>query len=188
MRVLAVFGISGVGKSWLIGRFLETHDLVHAQASALMREAKAKQLQHAVDSEQLRTGAVVDNQVLLVEAFDALRRSETRDIIFDGHNLIDTNDGFVEIPFEVIEALRPSAILVVADEPAAIAARRAADTERVRPARSIEELHDYQQRVMAIAESHAERLGIPFARIRSGELDVFASQILSATSREEDFP
>jgi adenylate kinase len=173
MHITAVFGISGVGKSWLIGQLLEKHDLVHVQASVLMREAKAKLLNRSVDSEELRTGKVVDNQAMLIEAFEALRLEENRDIIFDGHNLIDSDQGFVEIPIEVIKALKPSSIVVIVDDPDAIAARRAADTGRVRPARKAAELQNYQDLVIRIARDHAARLQIPFTKIRSGAMEDF---------------
>lgn len=173
MRVTAVFGISGVGKSWLVGRFVESHDVCHAQASALMREAKAAILDRPVASEELRTGKVVDNQTLLVDAFAALRRRETRDIVFDGHNLIDTEQGFVEIPFDVIAALMPSAIVVIIDDPAAIAARRQADAGRARPSRTVEDLDAYQKQVVTIAHRHAEALSIPFLQVQSGALAEF---------------
>jgi len=39
--VVAVFGLSGVGKSWLISRFIAQNTYAHVQASQLMRGAKA---------------------------------------------------------------------------------------------------------------------------------------------------
>lgn len=173
MKVTAVFGISGVGKSRLIARFSEKHDVFHAQASALMREARAAILDRPVNSEELRTGKVLDNQTLLVEAFDALRRRETRDIMFDGHNLIDTEQGFVEIPFDVIAALTPSVIAVIIDDPAAIATRRQADADRARPNRTIDGLRVYQEQVLTIARRHAEALSVPFFEVKSGALADF---------------
>jgi hypothetical protein len=39
--VVAVFGLSGVDKSWLISRFASAHSVRHVQASQLLRDAKA---------------------------------------------------------------------------------------------------------------------------------------------------
>ena len=67
--VIAVFGLSGVGKSWLISRFAEGHEVLHLQASQLLKDAKAAVSGIVTTSEELRTGPVIDNQALLISAF-----------------------------------------------------------------------------------------------------------------------
>ena len=41
VKVVAVFGVSGVGKSSMISRYASGHAVMHVQASQLLREAKA---------------------------------------------------------------------------------------------------------------------------------------------------
>ncbi|WP_167480912.1 ATP-binding protein [Mesorhizobium waimense] len=178
MRITAVFGISGVGKSRLIGQLAEQHDIIRASASALMAEAKSGQLARPVGSEELRTGNVVDNQAFLIAAFAALRLRESRDIVFDGHNVIDTDEGLVDIPFEVIEALHLTAIVVIVDDPFEIARRRQSDTGRSRPARTAENLANYQERVVSIARDYAARLSVPFITVRSGDAANFTAALV----------
>jgi hypothetical protein len=40
-EVVAVSGLSGVGKSWLVSRYASANAVVHIQASQLLQEAKA---------------------------------------------------------------------------------------------------------------------------------------------------
>jgi adenylate kinase len=67
VQVVAIFGVSGVGKSWLISRFASANPVAHVQASRLLREAKAAIDGRNTTSEQLRTDAVLDNQMLLIQ-------------------------------------------------------------------------------------------------------------------------
>jgi adenylate kinase family enzyme len=59
VKVIAVFGLSGVGKSWLISRFASANPVAHVQASQLLREAKAAISGSVATSEELRIGASV---------------------------------------------------------------------------------------------------------------------------------
>jgi adenylate kinase len=68
-RVVTVFGLSGVGKSWMISRYAAAAYVAHIQASQLMREARAARVGQSVTSEDLRRGPVLDNQRLLTDAF-----------------------------------------------------------------------------------------------------------------------
>src|ERR1700753_345358 len=91
-KVVAVFGLSGVGKSWMISRYVAAENIAHIQASQLMRDASTAGVGKPVTSESLRRGAVLDNQSLLTEAFAKVLAEEARPIIFDGHCLIDAGE------------------------------------------------------------------------------------------------
>jgi hypothetical protein len=75
VQVVAVFGVSGVGKSWLISRFAAANVVAHAEASRLIREAKEAIDGNDTNSEELRKGPILDNQKLLIQAFAALPAS-----------------------------------------------------------------------------------------------------------------
>ena len=165
--VVAMFGLSGVGKGWLARAVCARNPMVlHLEASALLRAALDQ------TGEALRTAAsnvMVDNQRRLAEAFAAVRATEpNRPVLFDGHSVIDNDAGLVDIPAEVIAPLKPDQIVFVADSGAVIAARRLADA-RNRPMRTADNLDRHQAHAQAIAQSYAAGLGVPFTLVGSGD-------------------
>jgi adenylate kinase len=146
VKVAAVFGLSGVGKGWLISRYASSHAVLHIQASQLLCEAKAAISGDVVTSEELRTGAVLDNQQLLTMAFATARANSVIPIIFDGHCLLDSSTQLIEIPAEVMEALSVSGLVFVRGDVQEIVGRRRRDTTRIRPLRSVEEISQHQLR------------------------------------------
>ena len=177
--VIAVFGLSGVGKGWIISGFAKDHEILHLQASQLLKDAKAAAAGTIMTSEELRTGAVIDNQALLIAAFLAAREKAICPILFDGHCLIDGGAQLIEIPVAVIEALAPSGLIFVYDKPDVILRRRAEDCTRVRPIRSADELHDHQERARAICAEYAELLKLDLHFIEAGNVAGFASAAAS---------
>lgn len=165
--VVAMFGLSGVGKGWIARQVCARHPMVlHLEASALLRAALNQ------SGEALRTAAedvMADNQRRLAAAFASARAAEPdRPVLFDGHSVIDNDAGLVDIPAAVIAPLRPDHIVFVADTGAAIASRRAADT-RHRPLRTADDLGQHQARALAMAESYAVTLSVPFDEVQPGE-------------------
>lgn len=168
-NVVTVFGLSGVGKSWLISRYATVSNVAHVQASQLMREARAALVGHVVTSEDLRRGPVLDNQSLLTDAFAKVLATEVRPIIFDGHCLVDVGDQPIEIPVEVIRKLQPAAIMLVYAPANEIVQRRENDISRSRPTRTADALAAQQDRCTAICANYAERLGLRFEQVRAGD-------------------
>jgi adenylate kinase len=172
--VVVVFGISGVGKSWMISRYAARASVAHVQASQLMRDAKAAHVGSSVTSEDLRRGPVLDNRSLLTDAFAKVIASEARPIIFDGHCLVDAGDRVVEIPVDVIRQLKPSGIVLITAPAENIVRRRQSDTSRQRPDRSAEILLAQQDRCVALCTGHAKELGVRFTQVRAGDEPGFA--------------
>lgn len=173
-NVVTVFGLSGVGKSWMISRYAAASDVAHVQAGQLMRDARAALVGHAVTSEDLRRGPVLDNQSLLTDAFAKVLAAEMRPIIFDGHCLVDVGDQLIEIPIEVIRQLQPAGIVFVHAPADEIVQRRESDTSRERPARTADALAAQQDRCLSVCTNYAERLGIRFGQVRAGDECSFA--------------
>lgn len=176
-RVVAVLGISGVGKSTMISAFARLHPSVHgASASALLKQATA-----VTDSESLRTAAasdINDNQQRLIAAFsDLWRRHPERHVIFDGHSLIDNDQGLVIVPNDVFVGLAPNRIVFIEDNAEAILTRRLADANRIRPRRSAEEIAAHQRMAKEAAHGYAVTLAIPFSAIQSGDDQTFAAAL-----------
>jgi adenylate kinase len=181
-KVVTVFGLSGVGKSWMISRYAAAANVAHIQASQLMRDAKAALAGAPVTSEHLRRGPVLDNQSLLTDAFAKVLATEARPIIFDGHSLIDAGEQPIEIPVDVVRRLQPSGIILVHAPTDGIGARRESDGARDRPVRTADTLAAHQDRCVAICSDYAQQLGIKLERVRAGDESRFAeavSQLLS---------
>lgn len=180
-KVVTVFGLSGVGKSWMISRYAASANVAHVQASQLMRDAKAAQVGQAVTSEDLRRGPVLDNQSLLTDAFAKVLASEARPIIFDGHCLVDVGDQLIEIPLEVIRQLQPAGIVLVYTPANEIVQRRQSDTLRERPTRTAAALTAQHNQCVSICTNYAEQLGVIFEQVRAGDergFQQFMSQFL----------
>lgn len=161
-RRIAVLGLSGVGKSTLIARIRETLPLMHLQASELIKAEQAHRATNPDSSEALRTGAVIDNQVLLIAAFQREAEATDLPIVFDGHSVIDGHEGLIEIPSSVFSALRLDAICFLADDPSVIADRRRTDLNRERPYREIATLRRHQDVSEATARRIATEVKLPF--------------------------
>lgn len=166
-RVVAMFGLSGVGKGWLARELCERHQqILHLEASALMRAALN------TTGEALRTaavGVVQDNQSRLVQAFIAARSAQPdRPVLFDGHSVIDNDLELVEVPVSVVAALGTDAIVFVFDDPTAIRERRLLDDRR-RPDRPVVALAHHQERARAVAVGYAERLNLEFHEVTAGD-------------------
>ena len=69
MFVLAIVGLSGLGKSTIISELETATPLRHFAASVLIKSELALCKSQIATSEELRSGPVVDNQVLLASAF-----------------------------------------------------------------------------------------------------------------------
>jgi adenylate kinase len=159
--VVALVGISGVGKSTLLRAAAETIQFQHLQASALIKAAKEKQTAETVVTDDLRTADITDNQALLVQGFSDARDPSKTLIVLDGHTVIDTPNGLVTIEPKVFEALGVTQFIFIADEVATIALRRANDQTRNRPQRSASELSHHQEQALLAAFNAAIAIGVP---------------------------
>jgi adenylate kinase len=162
MKVVGVFGISGVGKTTMIAEIARLESTwQRASAGSLIQQRLP-----GVDRDALRTlplDEILDNQEAIVRGLSDLRSVNTAGIIlFDGHLLIDSAQGLLEVPLDAIRRLKLDAMLFVCDAPEEIARRRQSDPCRARAERSKQEIVQEQSRACAIAQRYAGDLGIPF--------------------------
>lgn len=175
--VIGVFGISGVGKSRLVGEVsARIPGTLHLQGSALIKQGLADPF---VSSEELRRASgnrIIANQRILIAMFNsAIAEQHSSLVLFDGHLLINTEAELVEVQRAVIAALRLAVLVHVEADPLLIAARRNADMERQRPLRDIDTLAAHQARSRRVCQNLAAWLGIPMHIIGSGEEDRLAT-------------
>jgi adenylate kinase len=172
-RVVAVLGISGVGKTTMVSNFTAKHAWVHSvRASNLLKEAVA-----VTDTEALRKVSAPDiqsNQDRLTIAFNSLRRAKPdRHIIFDGHSLIDNDDGLVIIPADIFREIAPNLIVYLEDDPNTILARRSADIGRIRPTRTLNEITRHQDIAKEAAINYGVILSVECRVVQSGDSRTF---------------
>jgi adenylate kinase len=182
-QTILVCGISGVGKTRLLDDVVKLlPSVVVWRASEIIGAAR-----NILDPEALRTlpaGEILQSQVLLVQGFEVQRREFPDSLVLlDAHSVIDSDNGLIEIPIEVAAHFMPTGILHVSDEPARILERRLADTKRVRPARSLGQLTEYQRRSIAVCEGYSVALDVPLIEIRSGDIGGFTKAIRSVVAR-----
>lgn len=178
MRRIALLGLSGVGKSTLLEALAKRVAFMHLQASDLIKAEQAYRDAQPQSSEALRTGAVLENQTLLIAGFNRAAESATVPIVFDGHSIIDGRDGPVEIPDEIFAALDLAAISFLRADPATIAARRNHDTFRQRPLRDEATLAEHQERAIAVARRAADTIGCPFQLLVSDDIWIIERMIV----------
>jgi adenylate kinase len=174
--VIGVFGISGVGKSRLIGEVAaRIPGSLHLQGSALIKQGLADP---TVSSEELRLASgdrIIARQRILIAMFNrAIAKHPSSLVLFDGHLLIDTETELIEVPQAVIAALRLAVLVHVEGDASLIAARRNADTERIRPVRDIDTLSAHQARSQRLCQDCVLRLGVPIRIVGSGDVGGFA--------------
>lgn len=178
---IAILGLSGVGKSTLIGRLREIVPLLHLQASDLIKAEQAYRSQTPDSSESLRKGAVIDNQTLMIAAFQREAAATDLPVIFDGHSVIDGRDGLIEIPSSVFGELGLDEIYFLAAEPSVIAERRRVDTDRTRPYRDVATLQQHQEIASEAARRIAREIGCPYIHISDDGIDHFRDFIIQAS-------
>lgn len=175
--VIGVFGISGVGKSRLVGEVAaRIPGSLHLQGSALIKQGLADP---TVSSEELRQASgdrIIARQRILIAMFDrAIAKHPSSLVLFDGHLLIDTETELIEVPQAVITALRPAVLVHVEGDASLIAARRNADMERNRPVRDIDTLAAHQTHSRRLCQDCALRLDVQMHVIGSGDVGGLAA-------------
>jgi adenylate kinase len=174
---ILVCGISGVGKTKLLERAIDSFpSAVIWRAAEIIGNAR-----DVIDPEALRNlpiGEIQQNQKLLVKGFNARRKALPEGLVFlDAHSVIDSENGLIDIPFEVARHLHPAGIIHISDDVPRILERRTADKNRVRPVRSLAQLTEYQQRSIASCERYSVGLNVPIFQVVSGDVPAFKSAV-----------
>jgi len=172
LPALGVFGISGVGKTTLIRQYLSIRpNILSISAGRILQDRSGR------SGEDLRRGAansVQDTQAGLIEGFAEFRAAnQGYGVIFDGHTVIDSDSGIVDVPLDIIIGLNLSAFVYIRDASESIARRRAADTARQRPERTSEILALHQDRAQALARDYAAKANSSFEVIQAGDIARF---------------
>lgn len=111
-KIIFVSGVHGVGKSTLCANLSEKFGWAHYSCSDLI-----KQNSDYVESSKLVSTADKNQQALL----RGISQLTKEVVLLDGHFcLLDKDEQVIELPFEVFDAISPSAILIVTCDEATI--------------------------------------------------------------------
>lgn len=158
--VVALVGLSGVGKSTLLRHIAADIEFTHLEASQLIKSELQLQMKSRT-SEELRKGNIAGNQHLLISGFQRAVGTRPGPFVVDGHVLIDTDTGIVEIASSVFEALGVELFCFVQAAPEQIVEQRLADAQRSRPNRTADEIAAQQDLGLIVCGRIARRLGVP---------------------------
>jgi adenylate kinase len=167
VKIIAFTGVSGVGKSTFLSAARLQREFLHLIASELIKVEKSA-YGSQLTSEDLRKGNIDKNQAALITAFDRHRASAEVPLVLDAHTIIDTPDGFRELPASVFAALCITGMVFLHASPEMIFEQRGRDTARVRPQRSIQQIAELQDRSLLLAADVTRTLGIPLTVLNQG--------------------
>lgn len=169
MKVVAVVGLSGVGKTRVLKELSEKIPFLHLQASQIIKNEQVRRHGSPSTSEQLRSGQIIDNQRLLISGFEYQTANCDSLVVFDGHVVIDAGSSIIEIPSSIFKALKCESLVVLTDDPSDLVRRRLADRTRVRPLRSRLQIERQQTRMIEVAQRIACELSIPCCVLSIGD-------------------
>jgi adenylate kinase len=142
-RIIAITGVSGVGKSTFVRSLAMTVPLEHLQASTLIQEGR-NAAGEMVIQDQLRLVDLDENQRFLVAGFRLATASKRGFIILDAHTIIEKGNEIIPIDAGIFGAVGISTMIFLEDDPAAIADRRRGDASRVRLVPHVDRLSQIQ--------------------------------------------
>ncbi|MEL7536071.1 MAG: AAA family ATPase [Pseudomonadota bacterium] len=166
--VVALVGISGVGKTTFLHRLAEHTAFQHLTGGSLIVEARGVRRD---ERDKLRFDDLDENQNLLVQGFELARDPEARTIVLDGHVVIESGDGLEELPVEVFRAVGITKLFHLEADVAQINANRAGDCTRQRPDQNLATLSEHQRASREHARFIAEVLNIDFHIVKHGDVE-----------------
>jgi adenylate kinase len=170
-QVVAVLGISGVGKSTFLTKLSETLNFQHLQASELIQLGRRHVSECQTEVDNLRNLNIDENQEFLIYGFNAMMDKSCPLVVLDGHSVIDTPNGFVNISPQVFRNLKISNVIYLIDDAIDIEVRRAFDGKRNRLRRSLEQLKKYQEISLLSASETCLDLDVPLTVIKPTKLE-----------------
>jgi adenylate kinase len=179
-----MLGVSGVGKSTLLGKLAEVADFQHLQASALIRSAREDLEAREIVPDMLRHSNIDENQKLLMLGFERAVDSAAEIVILDGHSVIDTPQGLTPISPLVFGVLAVEQLIFLSENPSTIAQRRELDKSRNRPARSVLELEWHQDAALTNLLKICLHLRIPLTVLSDSDPHKLAAFISAGKSSD----
>lgn len=169
-RVMALVGISGVGKTTFLKRIAAACAFQHLTAGSLIALAKSSD---PVNRDSLRLSDLEENQSLLIRGFAQARDLAARVVILDCHVVVHGLTGLWPIESRVFSSLNVCLIAHLEADPIQIHLNRTRDLTRQRPLLSSDEIRSHQVRSLAEAQRVADDLRIEFMSLRHEDAVTF---------------
>jgi adenylate kinase len=160
--VVALVGLSGVGKTTFLKKLGEITIFQHLSAGTLIARARSLDLDQR---DSLRSRSVDDNQRLLVSGFMSVPNPGASLVVIDGHAIIHTPTGVERVSPSVFGAIGVSGMMHLSAMPEEIYRNRMGDSLRARPPLSLTEIDEQQRLSLAAAKAVCETLKVPFLDI-----------------------
>ncbi|HEX4407547.1 MAG TPA: AAA family ATPase [Xanthobacteraceae bacterium] len=176
-RVVALTGLSGVGKSTLIKTLSASISLEHLQASALIKDVRHAEGDASITQDELRLVDIDENQKLLIRGFRLKTGASKGLILLDGHTIIEQDDGLSRIDPRVFGAIGIDSMIFLVDDPEAIGERRRNDPVRKRPVPSADNLRLIQVEAQDHATSICRALSIPLYTFRPDQAGLISQAL-----------
>lgn len=175
--VALIFGISGVGKTTIINKYISKRiGVLCVSASGLLKEYY--NINSSDGLRKLPSGNILENQYIICEQFsNYLQNQNGATVIFDGHNIIDNDSGIFVVPLDIAKKLSPDIIVTIYAPEEKILEQRIRDTLRVRPVRNLGQLKSQIDLSIKVSEEYAEALGIRHVRIRSDDFGSLSNEL-----------
>lgn len=174
LSVVIVSGVPGVGKSTVIDgalRIVEKKvDVQLVTYGDVMEEIATKRGLVKNRDEMRKLPAKVQRDVQKRAAEKIAKMSKKQLVVVDTHTLILTPEGFlIGLPRWVVEALRPSSLVLIEADPQKIAGRRAKDKTRSRDEQDPKGIDAHQQMCRAASVAVGTLTGATVRIIRNKE-------------------
>lgn len=178
MGAIVVTGVPGVGKTTVMNAAAEaTQRTVVVYGTEMFEVAKRRKL--VTHRDEVRKLAPEVQREIQKEA--ALRIAKMGDVIVDTHCTVKTPKGFLPgLPAWVLEALKPSSLVLVEADAKEIWKRRQGDATRDRDPDTIEDIERHQALNRAAAMAYATLTGATVKVVynRDKKVDEAIRQIL----------
>lgn len=174
---IGIFGISGVGKSFLVNQFISSNanNFIATRASKLIA-----QVSNNILFNELTFSSVENNQSVLTEQFKFFcAENSDKHIIIELHNYIETPDGIVEIDDSILYALNLDAVCFLYLQPEIIFKQRSADKLRARAKISIDHINELQEQSLLKFNITFGKCEIPHIVLKNNHINNFSLFVTS---------
>lgn len=159
-KIVAITGVSGVGKSYFVEEIKKDVNIQHLQASSLIKEGAIQKSSDYFGQDFLRENDIDINQLNLIRGFNGLK-DDYVDIVLDSHTVIDTPRGYSYISPSVFKEIGVTHLVMLTDEPKNIVFKRERDSNRKRPKRNELDIFNYQKACLLHAYEISQCTEIP---------------------------